>query len=207
MKTTKPISTISYNSIGFLIGVLERLEDNGLVSFWAFIPHEAEEDERKAHCHVYIEPANAIDTIWLKKQFIEPDPSHPKEPLGCLPINKSKFVDWYWYGLHDKAYLASKNQSRKHHYLPSDMIVSDTDLMAEYVRLNPNPKAELLRVTELIVEGYTPIQIAMQLNVPVRNLRYFMEGLQAIASHMSEITYRNGNADHEQTPILEDKNA
>lgn len=197
MKTTKPISTISYNSLPFLIHKLDDLVKTEILSFWCVIEHQAEEDEKKDHCHVYMEPAKPVETTWLKKQFIELDNEHPETPLGVLPINKSKFVDWYWYGLHDKAYLASKNQSRKHHYDPSQMLTSDPECLAEYVRQNPNPKAELLKVMEMIMQGYSALQIAIQMNVPTRNLAYFMQGIQTLFEHRLEVTDRNGQPSHE----------
>ena len=49
MKTTKPISTISYNTPEFLENKLNELLANGLISFFAYILHEPEEDETKRH--------------------------------------------------------------------------------------------------------------------------------------------------------------
>lgn len=206
MKTTKPLSTISYNTMAFLVSTLERLVANEILSFYVLIRHEAEEDENKAHCHVYFEPAKSVDTNWLRKCFDEPDPAHPKDPLGVLPLNKSKFVDWYWYGLHDKAYLASKNQSRKYHYQDTDMLSSDPEYLAELVRQNPNPKAELLKVMELVMQGFAPLQIAVQMNVPTRNLQYFLNGLQTMRQHMKELTDRNGEVGHEGVYLPREEN-
>lgn len=197
MKTTKPLSTISYNTKPFLVSVLERLTKNEMISFWVIITHKPEEDENKEHTHVYLEPAKAIDTTWLRKQFNEDDKEHPSSPLGVMPIAKSKFADWYWYGLHDKAYLASKNQSRKYHYSHDDMLTSDVECLAEMVRQNPNPKGELLKVMELVMQGFTSLQIAVQMNVPTRNLRYFMDGVEMLKQHLRDLTDRNGLLGHE----------
>lgn len=196
MKTTKPLSTISYNSIGFLIGVLDRLVKKDILAFYAFIRHDAEEDENKDHCHLYLEPAQQVDTIWLKKQFLEPDPAHPDIPLGILPWNKSKFGDWYWYGLHDKAYLMGKGESRKYHYEPSQVLTSDPEYLAELVRRNPNPKAELLKVAELVMQGMKPMQIALALNVPMRNLEFFIAGVEMVAHHIDDVTERGSHVPH-----------
>ena len=197
MKTTKPIATISYNTLPFLVARLDSLVKNDIISFYAVIEHFPEEDEKKSHCHVYLEPAKAVDTIWLHKQFIEVDPLDPEHPLKSLPIERSKFVDWYWYGLHDKAYLASKNQARKYHYSSDDMMTSDRDALDEKVRLNPNPKSEILRAYELMERGYTPIQIAVQMNVPMRNLRQFLAGVYSLGGHIEDLTDRNGKIGHE----------
>lgn len=150
-----------------------------------------------------MEPAQAVNTLWLQKQFIEPDKEHPNNPLGVLPIGNSKFVDWYWYGLHDKAYLASKNMSRKYHYEGYQMITSDTEYLAEKVRTNPNPKAELLKVIELLMQGYKPLQIAVQMNVATRNLGYFLVGLDSLKKRMVDVTDRNGSLNHEGVYRLE----
>lgn len=142
MKTTKPLSTISYNSFNWLMGTLDRLLENGIIRFYAVIGHKPEEDENKAHYHVYVEPAKQLDDNWLQSQFVEPVAGD--KPLKSLPFNKSKFVDWYWYGLHDVAYLASKQQARKYHYSKDDYIVSDVDYFDELVRQNPNPVVRCL---------------------------------------------------------------
>lgn len=183
--------------MSFLVSKLKKLVEQEILSFYVLIPHQAEEDENKDHVHVFMLPAKAVDTIWLRKQFIELDPAHPQTPLGVLPIGSSKFVHWYWYGLHDRAYLASKNMSRKYHYEADDMLTSDTEYLAELVRQNPNPKAELLKVYELILQGYKPMQIAIQMNVPVRNLGYFLASVEAMKSHMRDVTDRNGELGHE----------
>lgn len=198
MKTTKPIATITYNSVPFLLGVLNRLVKDEIITFWCFIQHQAEEDENKDHIHLYMEPNKAIDLLWLRKQFLEQDPKHPNTPLGALPVKPSKWVDWYWYGLHDRAYLASKGQSRKYHYDQSNMLNSDPDYLAELVRTNPNPKAEILKVAELMSEGYNGLQIAAMMNVPMRNLAYFVNGLNLLTGHIPDLTDRNGRIGHKE---------
>lgn len=197
MKTTKPISTVSYNSAQFLYGVLQRLVSNEIIQFFAFIEHTPEEDEKKSHFHVYLEPAKPVDTLWLRKQFIEPVKDRPNEPLASLPFQSSKWVDWYWYVLHDPAYLAAKNQSRKYTYIQDDIVTNDLDYLLEKVRVNPNPKAELVRVLDMLQAGYRPLQIAAQLNVPIRNLGYFMDSMQVLANNIRQITDRNGRVTHE----------
>lgn len=129
MRTTKPISTISFNSSAYLELKLNELLKAGKISFWAFIEHSPEDDEggNKIHHHVYIEPAKMLQTDDIKSELKEFDPTHPAKPLGCLTFKSSKFADWYMYGLHDIRYLASKSQSRKYHYLHDDFITSDDD--------------------------------------------------------------------------------
>lgn len=129
MKTSKPISTISFNTVSFLTLKLKELKEGGIISFWCFVQHMPEDDEggKKEHCHVYIEPSKMVQTDDLKKELLELDPSKPDKPLGCLSFSSSKFGPWYLYGLHEKRYLASKGQSRRFHYSFDDFVSSDED--------------------------------------------------------------------------------
>lgn len=197
MKTTKAISTISYNTRHFLLGKLSDLLTNGFIDFYAVIKHKAEADEAKDHWHVYIEPAKAIDTLALGKMFTEIDPTNIK-PLGCMPFRKSKFADWYWYGLHDEAYLLSKGESREHHYKASDVISSDDDFLGEMVRQNPKPCGEFQKVADLLSKGYNMFEIAIALNTPIRYLKNTLEGLNITINAMQNgLVYRNGHESHE----------
>lgn len=204
MKTTKAISTISYNSRPFLIGKLNDLIENGFIDFWVLIKHQKEDDETKDHFHVYIEPAKSVDTNALGKYFQELDALSTK-PLGVMPFRKTKFADWYWYGLHDASYLLSKGESRKHHYKASDMISSNDDFLGEMVRTNPKPQSEQSRVVEMLKKGYSAMDIAMALNVPVRYLKNALEGIEiAMASAGRHQTYRNGKQNHEKVDVFDD---
>lgn len=129
VKTTLPISTISFNSIEFLLVKLEELRAAKIISFWSFIHHLPEDDEggKKEHNHLYILPARSIYTDDIKMALREFDPAHPDKPLGCISFYKSSFDHWYLYGLHDARYLALKQQSRRFHYSSEDFYCSDPD--------------------------------------------------------------------------------
>lgn len=129
MRTTKPISTISFNSGEYLRIKLKELTKAGRISFWAYIEHKPEDDEggKKRHIHLYIEPSKMLQTDELKEEFKEFDPEKPDKPLGCISYNSSKFDPWYLYAIHDKRYLASKGQSRRFHYKHDDIQTSDQD--------------------------------------------------------------------------------
>lgn len=129
MRTTKPISTISFNTPGFLELKLNELLKAGRLSFWAFILHKPEDDEggKKNHFHVYVEPSKMLQTDDLRSELKEFDPLNPNKPLGCISWNSSKFDHWYLYALHDTRYLASKGQSRRFHYKHENIITSDSD--------------------------------------------------------------------------------
>lgn len=132
MKTSKPISTISFNTESYLRGKLRELEKAGIIEFWAYIAHKPEPDEvndeagGKQHFHVYMEPAKMVQTTEVRAEFREPDPANAK-PKGCLLVVKSDFNNWYLYGLHDPDYLASKGERRVYSYQPDDVIASDED--------------------------------------------------------------------------------
>lgn len=131
LKTSKPFSTISYNSEPFLIERLKDLENRRIINFWAFIDHIPEQDEKKAHKHLYVVPNGQLCTDKFIDYLLEPDLTLGK-PLKCLPCQSSKFGDWYLYALHDTAYLLSKMQSREYHYTDEDLHVSDEDTFTEF---------------------------------------------------------------------------
>lgn len=108
MKTSRPFSSISYNTPDYLRVKLDELVSRRVVSFYAFIFHQKEEDELKDHIHLYIVPngsQNTDDILDYLKEFTLADPLHP---LGCMPAKSSKFGDWALYGTHNALYLASK---------------------------------------------------------------------------------------------------
>lgn len=173
MRTRMPISTISYNTEPFLRGVLDELTDSKIIEFWFYVKHKAEEDEGglKDHIHVFIVPCGTIDTSSLIDHFKEPildDLS--KKPLRSLPFKSSKTDDAIMYFLHDKSYLAYKNQSRRFHYQLSDVVSSDEDEFNFYYksidisRITPYKKmldAQEIGMTfgEYVKHGYIPVQM------------------------------------------------
>jgi hypothetical protein len=131
MRTSKAISTISFNTPEYLLLKLEELVNSKIISTWHFIPHKGENDEcaKKDHSHLYIEPAKLIQTDELIEHFKEIDPGNNK-PLTCLPFRTSQFDTWYLYGIHDKDYLASlvkQTTKKKFHYTYEDVQTSNPD--------------------------------------------------------------------------------
>lgn len=150
MRTTKPISTISFNSVGYLKLKLQELTKAGRISFWAFMLHKPEDDEagNKEHCHLYIEPSKMMQTDDLKNELREFDPAKPDKPKGCLGFRISKFDHWYLYGLHDKRYLAMKGEARRFHYSHDEFVSSDDDELLFLARsidmMSLSPYADML---------------------------------------------------------------
>lgn len=208
MKTTLPFSTISYNSREYLELKLKELTKARILSFWAFVPHIPEEDERKEHFHVYFEPAKPVQTEDVRDVFIEKREDEEK-PRGCLPCNKTKdFGDWYYYALHDEAYLLTKSMERKYHYKRSDFVCSDEDYFDEKIRtidkLKISPYSKIL---EAIEHGISFEQFLASGRVPLPQLRQWKEAYFALLSVAEQKkadqgdynhTERNGRVSHEK---------
>lgn len=198
MKTTKPISTISYNSHAFLRGTLERLKKSHKIAFWVFIRHEPEEDEKKAHFHVYIEPNGKVDTEALRDLFQEIDRDNFDKPLGVLPFKSSKFADWYWYGIHDKAYLLSKGETRKHHYKMENMITDEEEYLYQSVKENPCPQSDVMRIAEMISKGWNELEIASAIGARANQLGFVISSIRGISENLGMLTNRGDRKNHER---------
>ena len=201
MITRSNISTISYNTDDFLIFKLNDMIKNHCIEFWAFINHIPEEDERKAHKHLFIIPSGTVDTFALSDILEEIDFTKPTmPPLGTIFWKHSKFVDWYQYSLHDIDYLASKGESRKYHYDKSEFIVSDSDYFNELIHscdFSQYMKHKKLREAvqsdvsfrDLFANGFIPVQQIGQYNLAYNLLKY--------GDMYYDKTDRNGRSGHE----------
>lgn len=202
MKTNQPISTISYNTTPFLKSTLERLVKQKILSFATWIEHKPEEDENKPHKHVYMIPSKSIQTDDLRDLFAEIDPNNVK-PLGVMPFQKSKFEDWYLYGIHDKAYLARHGQCRKYHYEPTDVKSNDEDYLQQLVReiQITNPLLSHLRE---VVDGKESLPQLMAMGVINPLQAQQVEKALNLMKYGS--TFRNGREGHEhETPMAYEK--
>lgn len=129
MKTTRLISTISYNSLPFLERLFSVLERDKIE--WAhYIQHRPEADGEKPHFHILLQPARSLDTKLLSLMFLELRWGEEK-PVGVMPWRTSKLDDWLLYAVHDTNYLSAKGQSRKYHYDRSDIRTTSPELLAE----------------------------------------------------------------------------
>ncbi len=126
MATSKPISTISYNSEEFLKQRLDEWYKQHLIQCYQYIKHKGEDGD-KNHIHLRIEPNKTLDPMDLTQMLREPDPKHDK-PLGCRPWRPAKEEDWFLYAIHDKQYLKLKacdSKDGKMIYKVSDIVVSE----------------------------------------------------------------------------------
>ena len=172
MKTTKPISTISYNSIDFLKSILDDLYLKHLISFYAFVEHLPEELDdhtwEKKHIHVYIEPNTKLDTMELQKLTEEVDPDFPDKPLKCIYFRRSIWEDWLLYDLHDETYLKLKLQKRQYTYTYEDFYYSDPDEFFERCNdaVHSSKISEMLRLPRLLKQHSVPELVALGYVMP-----------------------------------------
>lgn len=184
MRTSKPIATVSYNSVEFLTHRLNELVKNKKVTTWIFIEHKAEEDERKDHIHLWLKPNTLIDTMDLQKFLEEFDPEHPDKPKKCIDFVSSKIDDWILYSMHFAPYLNSKMESRKYCYKKDDFYFSDEDTFEDlYLHALKGSewakKNQILEVLKdrrinpvtLIDKGMVPLHLAGSLSA-YNNLKF-----------------------------------
>lgn len=191
VRTTKPIATISFNTPEYLRLKLDELKKAKIISLWHFIEHLPEDDEagKKEHIHLYIEPSKLIQTEDLAEHFIEFDASKPDKPKKCLLFRSSKFDDWYMYGLHDTAYLASKGQSRRYKYEHNDFITSDDDeLYRASKMIDKRTLTPWIDLTEAVADGLTFADYFKSSGMPIQQINAFQKAYELIQEN---VTYRN----------------
>ena len=195
MKTSKPFSTISYNSADFLTVKLNDLVNRRKLAFWAYVEHLPEEDEKKAHKHLYIVPNGQINTDEvLLDILVEYDPAHPGKPLGCVGVKSSKFYDWYMYSIHDVDYLSSKGQSRKYHYRREEVACSDTDYLNEEIhQMDMSKLSKVKALNEAVRNGVPFEELLMRGQIPVQQVYAFQKTYGMLQTY----TYRNGRDTHQ----------
>ena len=182
MRTSKPFSTISYNSQEFLQQTLLDLVKRRKIAFFAFVEHLPEDDEKKAHKHVFIVPNGLVDTDQVLDTLSEIDLANPLKPLGCIPPNSSKFDDWYLYSLHDAPYLASKGQSRKYHYALQDFRVSDEDYMAHQIHsIDYSRYQRFQRLVEAVDDGETFPDLVRKGLIPIQQITAYERAYDLMA--------------------------
>lgn len=196
MRTSRPIATISYNTPDFLNKVLEELARKRAISFWAWIEHYPEDDETKAHKHLYVEPNGQIDTDSLREQFLQVDLTNPTaKPLGTLNFRPSKFVDWYLYALHDSTYLETKGQSRRYHYTVDDIQTSDHDELVENIHMMDLSKINRAVILRDAAQNGVPFDELVALGqIPMQQVPAFRMAYESVVTW----TNRNGREGHEQ---------
>lgn len=180
MRTSKFLSTISYNSDVFLQNVLNSLISDKIIVFWAYIEHLPESGERKKHKHLLLQPNGLINTDNIIDLFNESVVDNDK-PLSVMPFRISKIDDCLLYFMHDVKYLDKKMLKKKFHYSLDDFKSSNSDYLHElFYTLDLSKYGGLDRLIEnskngvpfsvLVNSGIIPVQ-------QVRNYKYFYDML------------------------------
>lgn len=196
MRTGKAISSISYNSVGFLKQKLDKLYENRKIEFYAFIVHQPEDDEggKKQHIHLYVEPSGMIQTMEFGEHFVEHITDN-NLPYRCLPFVKSTFGDWFLYSLHDAVYLASKHQSRKHHYNIDQIVTSDNDTLLYKVKCIDLLKYKPIEVMKQYIDNHLSFSdFFCSGMIPVQQISNYKLAWDMLKHN---ITYRGGRKGHE----------
>lgn len=173
--TKKSIATISFNTEEFLKSRLNDLVKNESIVYYFYIMHKAEEDTKKAHFHVFIEPNGNIDVCKLRDFFNEPVLNNGD--LGCLPFVNSKFEHWYLYSKHDIDYLNTRCEVKKYHYKKEDFIVSN-EVQFEYLisTININIVNKKSQLINLCNQGYSWEDIILNSNlIPINQIKAYKE--------------------------------
>lgn len=196
MRTTKPISTISFNNESYLKLQLDTLKKSKKISFWAYIKHKPEDDEagKKEHIHLYIEPSLLIQTEDLKEFFKEYNPNDISKPFGCISIVSSKFDHWYMYSIHNKGYLASKGQSRRYHYIHDDIVSSDYDeLLCKSRMIDMLSLSVYSDMQDAIYNGITFDEYFRRGTIPIQQIKNYMTAWSLLTIPK---TYRDEKTGH-----------
>ena len=196
MKTSKPISTISYNTDSYLILKLNELVEAKVIEFWCYMSHKAEDDEagKKDHKHIFAIPTKMVQTADLKPHFQE-FCGVDKKPLGVTIFVHSDPDNFILYALHDKSYLASKGQSRKFHYEFDEFITNDPDtLYFLYRQIDLLSLSRYHDLVEASEKGLTFKEYLSRGTVPVQQIFQF-EHLWSLIN--SDETNRNGKPNHD----------
>lgn len=167
--TTKPTSTISYNSPDWLRDKLDALYNARRIADYRMIRHIGEDGD-KDHFHVWLEPSRRLDTEDLREWLKEPDPMHPDKPLGCMPFRSSKEDDWIMYALHDPEYLSNHHtdeSEEKEPYTLDDIVTPNPEaLQRSYKRAIRLRQTDTQRIVDRLMDGVAPSRVAYELGNP-----------------------------------------
>lgn len=180
MRTSKPISTISYNTDDFLEMKLNELITTHYIEYWCYVKHLGEVDEdgviEKDHKHVLMIPNGRIDTMDIQDKMTEIDLFNPSKPLKCIDFRNSKVDEWFLYCSHDETYLKTKFLEKQYSYTLKDFVSSDVDETAikwdrafhesDYMKNQRMLKLlEKNTASQLVAQGFVQPQQAFQMQV------------------------------------------
>lgn len=205
MKTSKPISTISYNTPVFLRNKIEEWKQKGWIEYGMWIQHQADDDNTKIHHHVFLKPAKLIQTMDLEMESIEIPvfrvPNYPVDDTGCtslvpstvkplkmISFRSSKESDWILYGIHDPTYLAEKGMTRNIHYSFSDIQSTCSDTLHDMItHLIDDRKGRLeVRIFDCIQNGMSWRDIVCTGIVPLKQIHNALQFYKAITYQIED---------------------
>lgn len=188
MRTSKPISTISYNTPLHLAKCLNTLLEKRAISYYCYILHKPESGENKSHFHLLMIPNGIVNTDTLRDLFDELDPTCDL-PLGVMPIRNASLVDWFKYSLHDLKYLQSKGLTKLYHYQVTDLISSDDNFTNELLSSFPLSSDEkLLAFISAIYEGYSFSYLLKNGYVPAGLISQYYRAFVSISDELISCT-------------------
>ena len=204
MRTSRELSCILWSDLKFVRFKADELLKKGYISFYMMIEHLPEKDEHKKHIHFFCVPDGIQDTHTLTEYFTEFDPEHPDKPKKPADWHKSKFVDAYFYWIHDADYLASKGESREYVYEESDLICSDVDVMHEmYLRADKSKiKGNYAKkIKDAIDNNISFVELLKTGEVPIQLINQYRTAYEM----MGATVYRNGRPGHDSVPAEYEK--
>lgn len=208
MKTSKPFTTISYNTPDYLKAQLDDLVQRNILYFYAFVWHYREEDESKDHIHLLLHPNGQVDTDKILKHLEEFDPAVPDKPLRCRPPHKcNSFGDWYLYGLHDVKYLLAHGyQTRKYHYRKEDFFVSDEDEFVDLIHTIDYKKMYGNQTFfQAMEDGFTIFDMVKQGIIPMQQYGQYARFFFDLSNGALNQTFRGEYIGHEDPPKFDPK--
>lgn len=215
MRTSKPISTISYNTPEFLRKKIERWKELGLIEFGMWIQHQPDEDNKKIHHHVFLKPAKLIQTMYFEQDSMEIPvikiedypidenagteliPSNVK-PLKMISFRMSKESDWILYGIHDPTYLAEKGMTRNIHYTFSDIQSTCNDTLQDMItHLIDDRKGRLeVRIYDCIKNGLSWRDIVCTGIIPLKQIHNAHLFYKAVTYQVTDTPIRDNDEVH-----------
>lgn len=165
MATSKPISSISYNSEEFLRVKLESWLKAHIIQTYMYIKHVGEDGD-KNHIHFRIEPNKKLDPMDLQEDLKEYTKDN-KKPLGCRPFRPSKEEDWFLYAVHDKEYLRIKygggEKGEKLPYKWQDIVTPDNyDLEVAFIRARSKLEHTSSNLMIRLKDGAKPLDLIIE---------------------------------------------
>lgn len=202
MKTSKWISTISYNTDKYLAYVCNKLIEERYIYFWCYIEHYPEADERKKHKHLLMFPNGRIDSDSIAARFDEYVDGE-EAPRRVMPFRTSKFDDAYLYMIHEKRYLLSKGLTKKYYYDRENIICSEIDYLTEMVHCIDMSRYKRLDFLIEAVDNDISFQYLLASGrIPVPQIRAYKEAYEILCYKSAE---KSDRAYHNNIEVIDEK--